>query len=106
MRIFKISMLTMAMLAGPAWAGGPGYEVTLAAPAAKERIVAHGLLWRCADTRCMAAAGNSRPLIVCQALAREAGPVTSFRSGGDALAAEQLARCNGQAADARMARAD
>jgi hypothetical protein len=73
---------------------GPGYRAELAQPATSTQMLASGVLWRCEGTSCTAARATSRPAIVCARLVREAGPVTSFSVGGEALTAEQLARCN------------
>jgi hypothetical protein len=89
--------LLAATLAAPALArdAAPYYRAELAAPAAEARIVAGGLLWRCEGTQCFAGKDNSRPLIVCRKLAREAAPVTRFTAADEELAVEDLARCNG-----------
>lgn len=86
-----------ALFAAPALAqtnAAPFYRAELAAPATAPRAIAGGVIWQCSGTTCTAAKGNSRPLVMCARLAREAGPITSFTAGGEALAAEQLARCN------------
>jgi hypothetical protein len=89
--------LTIAMLtagAAPAWAAAQ-HDASLAAPASKSRIVVHGLLWTCSGQRCTAtAASDSRPVIVCMALARELGTVLGFSTGSVALNEADLARCN------------
>jgi hypothetical protein len=109
MASFKTLVLAMAMMAAPGMGTGQaaegGYAATLATAAPGDRLVAHGLLWRCDGARCAAPTGNSRPLIVCQALAKAAGPVTSFANGAKALDAGQLARCNGPAGQERVATA-
>ena len=95
----KIAVIMTALLTGfsahAVGAAETGYVAMLDQAPARGQIVAHGLLWRCADTRCVALAGNSRPAIICEALAKTAGPLASFTSGGDALPPAQLARCNG-----------
>jgi hypothetical protein len=107
MTTFLKLTLALAALSAPgtlsARSSNAGHTATLAAPVQADRLVAHGLLWRCADDQCTAPTGNSRPLVVCQALARTAGPVTSFGSGKTLFDAEQLARCNGAPGDARIA---
>jgi hypothetical protein len=107
MTTFLKLTLALAAIAAPstqpARASEAGHRATLAAPAQADRLVAHGLLWRCTGDQCSAPSGNSRPLIVCQALARTAGPVTRFGSGEALLDAEQLARCNGATKAARVA---
>ena len=75
-------------------AGGAYYRAELASPATAARFVARDVVWVCKDSSCLAGQGTSRPLIMCSALAKAAGPVTSFTAGGKALAAEELARCN------------
>lgn len=93
-------MTAVALLPGtlapsaPARADETGYVATLAAPAPKARLVVHGLLWRCAGQRCVAPAGNSRPLIVCQALSRAVGPVVAFSGAGETLPPALMLRCN------------
>jgi hypothetical protein len=109
MASFEKLVLAMAMMAAPGMgtvqAAEGGYAATLETAMPGGRLVAHGLLWRCDGARCTAPAGNSRPLIVCQALANTAGRVTSFTNGAIALDAEQLARCNGPASQERVAAA-
>lgn len=108
MPIFKLSPRTHAFaLAGAALIGGVAfastaataagaayYRAELASPAAAARFVARDVVWACTDAGCIAGQGTSRPLIMCSALAKKAGPVTSFTAGGKALEADDLARCN------------
>ena len=74
---------------------GAYYTATLAQPAADDRAVAGGVAWACQDTTCVANKGSSRPSRICRGLAREFGEVTSFTANGEALAEDELARCNG-----------
>ncbi|MBN8820094.1 MAG: hypothetical protein J0I80_15385 [Sphingomonas sp.] len=71
-----------------------GQAAILRAPAAKERLIAHGLPWRCYGVRCTAPTGDSRPLVFCQALTRVAGPVVTFASEGKTLTENEIAQCN------------
>ncbi|MGN7929584.1 CC_3452 family protein [Sphingopyxis sp. 22461] len=75
-------------------AGGTYYHAELASPATQTRFVARDVVWACKDASCIAGQGTSRPLIMCSALAKAVGPVTSFTAGGKALDADDLARCN------------
>ncbi|WP_447757826.1 CC_3452 family protein [Sphingopyxis fribergensis] len=75
-------------------AGGSFYRAELASPAPEARFVARDVVWACKGASCLAGQGTSRPLIMCSALAKAAGPVTSFTAGGKTLDAEDLARCN------------
>ncbi len=74
--------------------GAAFYHAELAVPATEVRTIASGLLWNCADTACTANKGTSRPVIVCQRLANEVGPISAFVANGKAFDAEDLARCN------------
>lgn len=74
----------------------PYYSVELAAPAAESLALIGGLAWQCEGTKCLAAKGTSRPVIMCKRVARELGEVTSFTAGGEALDADGLASCNGK----------
>jgi hypothetical protein len=108
MPIFKLSPLThsftiasAALFGGLALAstaataaGGTYYRAELASPAPEARFVARDVVWACTDASCIAGQGTSRPLIMCSALAKKAGPVTSFTAGGKALEADDLERCN------------
>lgn len=80
---------------GAAAAGGTYYRAELASPAPQARFVARDVVWACKDAGCIAGQGTSRPLVMCSALVKAAGPVTSFTAGGKALDADELARCNG-----------
>lgn len=87
----------MALAPSTVLAQGPARQfiAELAAPVGQERLVAGGMVWRCAQTRCTAALNGTRPLRACRELQREAGQVLRFEAAGTALAEEDLARCNG-----------
>lgn len=74
---------------------GPYYVAELVAPAKETRTIAGGIAWNCEDTTCVAAKGNSRPLRICRSIEREFGEVKSFVAGGEELAGDDLAACNG-----------
>lgn len=108
MPIFKLSPRTQsfalasaALIGGLAFAstaataaGGTYYRAELSSPASEARFVARDVVWACTNASCVAGQGTSRPMIMCSALAKKAGPVTSFTAGGKALEADDLARCN------------
>lgn len=75
-------------------AGGTYYRAELASPAPEARFVARDVVWACKGASCIASQGTSRPLIMCSALAKAAGPVASFVAKDKALDADELARCN------------
>jgi hypothetical protein len=94
MTSFLASALAAFLLAGSSAA--PHYRAETAKPAA-ERIIVHGLVWRCGGAACVTGSSNSRPLVDCQALARTAGALTGFAVDGNALPADQLEKCNAAA---------
>jgi|EndMetStandDraft_4_1072995.scaffolds.fasta_scaffold174756_2 hypothetical protein len=88
--------LAAAMIAsGEAHAAQNGHEALFASPVEKPRIVVRDLLWQCEGLRCVAPReSDSRPVIVCMAMAHDIGPVLEFSTRGVRLDAEALARCN------------
>ena len=99
------SLLPVALvaIALPAAASASNYSASLAS-APTGNLVARDVLWSCAGGTCSGATDYSRPLVVCQSLARKAGPIAAFRVDGQALAAAELDRCNAAAKPAVAAR--
>ena len=90
--------LGAALAPAPAAAQNPGkafYRAELAQPASETRAIAGSLVWACEGTSCTADKGTSRPLRICREFNRKFGTVASFTTKGEALPAEELARCNG-----------
>ena len=86
-----------ALTPAPALAQNPSkafYRAELAQPAAQPRAIAGDLVWACNGTSCTADKGTSRPLRICREVNRKFGEVTSFSARGEALPAEDLAKCN------------
>lgn len=95
MRGVRLGLAVALLMSSGAQAAAGGHEARLERPAEKARLVVHNLLWQCDGQRCVAAGqSDSRPVIVCMALAHELGPVLDFATGGKALDAAGLARCN------------
>lgn len=87
-----------AITPSPAFAQNPTkgyYRAELAQPASEARTLAGDRVWACKGTSCVADKGTSRPLRICRELNRKLGAVASFTAKGEALPAEDLARCNG-----------
>ena len=87
--LFAISALALA--AAPAAASS--YSAKLAAPTS-ERFVTRDITWNCGPAACQGSTQDSRPLVLCQSLAKRAGPVDSFLVDGHALSAAELTNCN------------
>jgi hypothetical protein len=60
----------------------------------KQEIVS-GVLWKCDGERCAAASDGSRPLLVCQRVAKAFGQVARFSTPAGELSSEDISRCNG-----------
>ena len=84
----------LVVVAGPAAA--TTYSAKLTTPA-NGRIVAREINWACAGDTCQGATAESRPAVLCQALAKRAGKVQSFLVDGRAFSDSELARCNAAA---------
>ena len=84
-------------LAAPAAASS--YSAQLASPATS-KIIARDIVWNCGPAACQGSTNESRPVVLCQSLAKRAGRVDAFLVDGRALAAAELDRCNALAKSA------
>jgi hypothetical protein len=89
-------LILSALAAVAAPAAAANYSAKLAAPA-NGRIVARDINWACGTNGCQGATEESRPAILCQALAKRAGKVDSFLVDGRALSPAELDKCNAAA---------
>ena len=76
---------------------------TLATPTAG-RFIARDITWNCGAAACLGATEESRPVVLCQSLAKQAGRVQTFVVDGRALPAGDLEHCN-ESAKAQAAQA-
>lgn len=95
----RLSLLLTGLAFASAPAAAATYSATLATPTVG-RFIARDITWNCGASACLGATEQSRPVVLCQSLAKRAGPVESFVVDGSALAAVDLQRCN-MAAKAR-----
>ena len=86
-----------SFLAAPAFAAT--YSAKPVAAPATAKIIGKDISWSCAGGSCRGSTEASRPLILCQDLAKRAGRLNSFTADGKPLSAEQLAKCNIAAKD-------
>ena len=90
--------LTALLLAAlPAAAGAATYTAKPVQPVAAKRIIAKDISWQCAAGGCRGTTEESRPLVLCQGLAKKAGRIDSFLVDGRALGANELEKCNAAA---------
>jgi len=90
--VFALTALALAASA----AGASNYSATPATPLS-DRLVTRDIIWNCGPAACQGATDESRPLVLCQALAKRAGRIDSFLVDGRALSAADLDRCNASA---------
>ena len=91
--LFAVALI----LAAPALAAS--YSATPAAPIAATRVIDRDIRWACDHGSCRGATEDSRPLVLCQGLAKRTGRLDSFTVDGRGFSAEQLAACNRWAKD-------
>lgn len=95
---FKFAVAALATLsAAPSFAQAGYYRATLTTAAAKPTMVTRDTVWHCADTVCTAGKAGARDAIVCELVAQRAGALAGFMAGGNAFAADALAKCNARA---------
>ena len=102
--LFALATSFTVLTPAVAQSGNGYYSVTLAAQPEQAKPVVRGMLFACNGAACSAAAGTSRPAVICASVARELGPVTSFRAGEMTLDGEALAKCNAKADTTKLAR--
>jgi hypothetical protein len=90
-----LALLAAVAVAVPASAAN--YAGKPAAPVSEARIVARDIVWNCGPDSCQGSTEESRPLVLCQSLAKKAGRLSSFVVNGRAIADGDLAKCNAAA---------
>ena len=91
----SISLLFgLAIVAAPAAAAN--YSATLTIPTTG-RFIARDITWNCGAAACQGATEESRPVVLCQSLAKQAGRIESFVVDGRAMPQGDLERCNASA---------
>jgi hypothetical protein len=89
-----IFLFALAFAGAPAAASS--YSATLMQPT-NARFITRDISWNCGPAACQGATEESRPLVLCQSLAKRAGRVENFLVDGRALASAELERCNASA---------
>ena len=85
----------VALVASPA--AGSIYSARPEVPTT-QRIIARDMVWNCGPAACQGATEDSRPMVLCQSLAKRAGRISSFIVDGREFTAAELGRCNALAA--------
>lgn len=94
------TILLLAALAVAAPASAATYSGKPAAPASEARFVARDIVWNLSGGRYLGRTEESRPLLLCQSLAKRAGQLESFTVDGKPLSGQDLAKCNAAAPNA------
>jgi hypothetical protein len=84
------------MLVAAAPAAAAHYSATLHS-SAPPRLIAPDISWNCSDLRCEGATEESRPAVLCEALAKRAGAIDNFLVEGRPFTPAELERCNAAA---------
>jgi len=96
-----LALSAAALIAAPTAAAT--YSAKPATPLSK-RFVARDITWSCGPDACQGSTLESRPVVLCQSLAKRAGRLDTFLVDGRSIDAAELAKCN-TAAKARPAAA-
>ena len=89
-----LALSALSLVAAPATAAS--YSAKLITPS-NGRIIARDISWSCGPEACQGATQESRPVVLCEGLAKKAGRVDSFLVDGRALSAAELDKCNASA---------
>ena len=87
-------------LSAVALAAAPTAAATYSAKPANpttERFIARDITWNCGAAACQGATAESRPVVLCQGLAKQVGRIDAFLVDGRAFTPDELGRCNSSA---------
>jgi len=87
---FSALALTAGSAAASTYSATPVVQTTA-------RFVTGDITWNCAGTACQGSTEESRPVVLCQSLAKRAGKIGSFLVDGRAFSEAELASCNAAA---------
>jgi len=97
------TLVLFAALAAAAPAGAATYVGKPVAPVSQSKFVARDIVWANAGGIYQGRTDESRPLVLCQSLAKRTGRLESFTVDGQAFAGADLAKCNAVAPGASAA---
>ena len=94
------TIVFLAALAIAAPATAATYAGKPATPASEGKFVGRDIVWTLAGGSYQGRTDESRPLVLCQSLAKRTGRLESFTVNGKAIAEGDLAKCNAVAPSA------
>ena len=86
----------IGLISAAAPAAGATYSATTAVPVSG-RFITRDIIWNCGAAACQGATDESRPVVLCESLAKRAGRIDSFIVDGRAFAPAELEKCNSSA---------
>jgi hypothetical protein len=89
-----LAFSALAVVASSAAASNYSAKPTVSAAG---RFIARDIVWNCGPAACQGATDESRPLVLCQSLAKRAGRLDSFVVDGREMSAADLDKCNASA---------
>ena len=92
---FAALFTAAALVAAPAVAGS--YSAKPVTAPATAKIIGKDISWVCGPDACKGSTEASRPLVLCEDLAKRAGRLESFVADGRALSVAELDKCNASA---------
>ena len=90
-------LLFLAAFAIAAPAAAANYAGKPSAPVGEAKFVGRDIVWTNSGGTFEGRTDESRPLVLCQSLAKRAGRLDSFTVNGKAMAEADLAKCNAAA---------
>jgi hypothetical protein len=100
---FATMFAAVALIASPALASS--YSARPATAPAAKKIIGKNISWACNAGACLGSTDASRPLVLCQDLAKRTGRLENFQVDGRALNAGELDKCNASAGNSAPAAA-
>ena len=91
--MFRPALAITAALLAAAPAAAANYTAKPASQA-PGKVVGREMVWNCTADACTGNTAESRPLVLCQSLAKKTGRIDSFLVDGRAFSATELDRCN------------
>src|SRR5438105_15315481 len=98
--MLRASLALCALALTATSAAASSYSANPVVPASG-RFITRDIVWTCGPAACQGATDESRPLVLCQSLAKRTGRLDSFVVDGRALGAADLERCNASAKPAQ-----
>jgi hypothetical protein len=91
--MLRLALAFSAIAFGATSAVASSYSATPAVPSSG-RFITRDIVWNCGPAACQGATEESRPLVLCQSLAKRTGRIDNFLVDGRAFTQAELGQCN------------